>query len=63
MTVPKQAQERAELEFEGHQMMVPKDWDTVLTVVYGDYMTPPPKEKQTATHGDLSDSGFFVGKM
>lgn len=63
MTIPKEAEEKAELHFEGYSMMVPKDWDMVLTVVYGDYMTPPPKEKQTATHGDLSNHGFFVGKM
>lgn len=63
MTVPKEAEEKAELDFEGYRMMVPKDWNTVLTVVYGDYMTPPPKEKQVATHGDISNKGFFVGKM
>lgn len=60
MTVPKEAEEMAELSFEGYQMMVPKDWDAVLTVVYGDYMTPPPKEKQVATHGDIEGEGFFV---
>lgn len=63
MTIPKEAEERTELEFEGYLMMAPKDWDAVLTVVYGDYMTPPPKEKRVATHGDIKGKGFFVGKM
>jgi len=60
MTVPKRAQEMKELNFEGHKLMAPRDWDAVLTVVYGDYMTPPPKEKQVATHGDIEGEGFFV---
>ncbi len=63
MTIPKEAEEKTELEFEGYPMMAPKDWDAVLTVVYGDYMTPPPKEKRVATHGDIKGKGFFVGKM
>jgi len=62
MTIPKEAEEKTELSFEGYHFMAPKDWDTVLHVVYGDYMTPPPKEKQIATHGDIEGEGFFVGK-
>lgn len=60
LTIPKEAQERAELEFEGHRLLVPKDWHKVLSAVYGDYMTPPPKEKQIATHGDIENQDFFV---
>lgn len=63
MTVPKEAEERIELDFEGYSLMAPKDWNAVLTVVYGDYMTPPPKEKQVPAHGDIEDDSFFVGKM
>ena len=35
-----------EVEFEGHMFPAPKRWDEYLTMVYGDYMTPPPPEKR-----------------
>lgn len=60
MTVPKEAQEKIEMDFEGYKLMAPKGYDTVLKVVYGDYMTPPPKERQVASHGNLEDEGFWV---
>ena len=34
------------LEFEGEQYPVPKNYDLFLSEQYGDYMTPPPVEKQ-----------------
>ena len=38
------------LTFEGREFTVPYDYDAVLTKTYGDYMTPPPKEKQIPVH-------------
>ena len=34
------------MQFEGHAFNVPKDYDSYLTKFYGDYMTPPPKDKR-----------------
>lgn len=34
------------MEFEGRSLCVPGCWDSYLSRIYGDYMTPPPKEKQ-----------------
>lgn len=39
------------LVFEGISFSVPKDYDSYLTSVYGDYMTPPPPEKRIPAHG------------
>ncbi len=39
-------QEFTKLEFEGRMLPVPKNYDMFLTEQYGDYMTPPPVEKQ-----------------
>lgn len=39
------------LEFEGHLFPAPKGWDEVLTILYGDYMTPPPIEERIPLHG------------
>ena len=44
--------EVTELEFEGHQLMAPKGWHEVLTVIYGDYMQMPPEEKRVPSHSD-----------
>ena len=45
----------AELEFEGHMMMVPSGWDEVLTEIYGDYMQLPPEESREPSHSDEID--------
>ena len=37
-------------EFEGHMMPIPVGYDAYLTMAFGDYMTPPPPEKQVAKH-------------
>lgn len=39
------------LEFEGYEFFAPKQYDKILTISYGDYMTPPPIEKQVTHHG------------
>lgn len=33
-------------EFEGRMVPIPKNYDLILTQMYGDYMTPPSKEMQ-----------------
>ena len=47
-----------DMEFEGELLMVPTGWEQVLTCVYGDYMTPPPKEKQVPAHSDMEIEVF-----
>lgn len=41
------------LPFEDTKIEVPGDYDAYLSMLYGDYMTLPPKEKRNATHGDI----------
>lgn len=36
--------------FEGREYYIPKKYHEYLSVVYGDYMSLPPKEKQVLTH-------------
>ena len=33
-------------EYDGHKFYGPEDYDSLLSLLYGDYMTIPPKEKQ-----------------
>lgn len=40
------------VNFEGLKFKAPKGYDTILTKLYGDYMTPPPKEKQVTHHSN-----------
>ena len=42
-----------DLPFEDTLLMAPKGWHEVLTWVYGDYMTPPPKEEQIPSHSSM----------
>lgn len=37
-------------EFEGKEFAVPKGYHQILTAIYGDYMTPPPKDQQITHH-------------
>ena len=39
-----------DIEFEGEFFPAPKDYDTYLTCLYGDYLPEPPKEKQKTHH-------------
>lgn len=40
-----------EVPFEDMTAKIPGGYDELLTNAYGDYMTPPPKEKQVPSHG------------
>lgn len=42
--------EEVEVEFEGKKYSAPKGYDEYLTILYGDYMTLPPKEKRVSNH-------------
>ena len=42
--------ETALIEFEGEMFPAPKDYDTYLTCLYGNYLPEPPKEKQKTHH-------------
>jgi lipopolysaccharide cholinephosphotransferase len=49
--IPKSmAQEFVPIEFEGHVFPAPKEYDSYLKIMYGDYMTPPPPEKRVSPH-------------
>ena len=49
-----------ELEFCGKKYPAPKNYDKVLTTIYGDYMQLPPKEQQVAHNpGRIS---FYLSK-
>ncbi|MGN0033211.1 MAG: phosphorylcholine transferase LicD [Candidatus Limimorpha sp.] len=43
-------EKKIKVRFEDGEFWIPEDYDTVLTNIYGDYMTPPPLEKRTSTH-------------
>lgn len=45
----------AELEFEGHMLMVPSGWHEVLKEIYGDYIQLPPEESRVPSHSDEID--------
>lgn len=38
------------VKFEGIDAIVPSDYKNYLEIIYGDYMTPPPPEKQICHH-------------
>lgn len=38
------------LPFEDTTVIVPMEYDKILTKIYGDYMTPPPPEKRVTLH-------------
>jgi len=46
--------ELCDIEFEGYMLSAPKRWDEYLTLVYGDYMTPPPPEKRNGGSHTIS---------
>lgn len=62
ITIPKNGSyNTVSMEFEGHMLTAPANYDGVLKTVYGDYMKLPPKEQQVPKHGECDEaSGFFV---
>lgn len=46
-------QEIVDLDFCDTKLMAPKHWDEVLTWIYGDYMTLPPREKRVPSHSSM----------
>ena len=44
-------EERTMLPFEDGEFYAPKQYDKWLTLIYGDYMTPPPAEMRVSKHG------------
>jgi lipopolysaccharide cholinephosphotransferase len=40
--------------FEGKKYPIPKNYHEILTALYGDYMTPPPKQEQNCIHSEKS---------
>lgn len=49
--------ERAEYEFEGHMFYGTKDYDSFLSMIYGDYMQLPPENKREP-HAPVSEYCF-----
>lgn len=45
------------MKFEDIEVAIPKEYDKYLTYIYGDYMTPPPNNKQVGHH---HDKGFSL---
>lgn len=42
-----------DMDFEGMKLMAPSGYHEVLTLVYGDYMKLPPKDKQAPAHSSM----------
>ena len=42
-----------ETDFEDFTISIPRKYDEYLTLMYGNYMTPPPVEKRELTHTDM----------
>lgn len=52
----KYIEDTTDMEFEGRKYPVSAHYDELLTVLYGDYMTPtPPEERDVKVHGEIVD--------
>lgn len=49
------------LNFEGRKIRAPKEWDSYLKQIYGDYMKLPPVEEQVNRHLSFVDLGKYKG--
>jgi hypothetical protein len=47
------------LQFNNIKLPVPVKYDELLSQLYGDYMTPPPKEQQIGSHLIKVDFGIY----
>lgn len=57
-TVPASVYDKAvDVPFEGHMLPVPCGYETLLTTIYGDYMTPPPEDQRVIKHHFYADDG------
>lgn len=43
-------------QYEDTELSIPKEYDAVLTAMYGDYMTPPPMEERCGHEGTLGET-------
>ena len=51
---PSQFEKLVPAQFEDVEVLIPENWDEILTILFGpDYMTPPPPEERVAKHLDL----------
>ena len=44
--------EKTELRFEGRSFLAPKGYHEILSLIYGDYMTPPDENHRFSNHAD-----------
>lgn len=44
--------EPIEIEFENRKYFAPEGYHAILSLIYGDYMTPPPENQRMTTHSD-----------
>ncbi|WP_409200797.1 phosphorylcholine transferase LicD [Methanobrevibacter sp. DSM 116169] len=47
------------VKFESLTLNIPKDYDTYLKIIYGDYMTPPPETDRIVHEHDFIDFGPY----
>ena len=53
--------QRCQLPFEDDSFSAPENWDSYLSDIYGDYMTPPPEEERENKHQPvLVDFGEYA---
>lgn len=48
-----------EAKFEDFKVKIPKNYDKILTQIYGDYMQIPPEEKRYNAAPDILDFGEY----
>ncbi len=46
-------QDLIDVDFYGHKVMIPRNYDSVLKVTYSDYMQMPPIEKRGVWHSGV----------
>lgn len=51
ITISKAMVETSYMKFEDGEFAVPKDYDSILRLIFGDYMQLPPEEQRVSNHG------------